>query len=104
MARKPRIESPGALYHVMSRGNRGDRGFLDDDDRALGLKTFAENLEMGHPGNIPKVVPPHSPSASKCSATSFSFSRIGIPCGHASSQEPHSTQREARSASGTTWR
>jgi len=76
MARKPRIEYPGALVHVMSRGNRGDRVFLDDDDRDLWLKTLgqacektgwwvhayvlmdnrwiAEHLEMGHPVSIPK--------------------------------------------------
>ncbi|MBN2161759.1 MAG: hypothetical protein JXR25_02295 [Pontiellaceae bacterium] len=41
MARKPRIEYEGAIYHVMSRGNRGDAIFLDDKDR----ETFVYTLE-----------------------------------------------------------
>jgi len=32
MARKPRIEFPGGLYHVITRGNRKERIFLDDPD------------------------------------------------------------------------
>ncbi|MBI2890039.1 MAG: transposase [Nitrospirae bacterium] len=33
MARKPRILFPGALYHVISRGNQRRAIFLDDEDR-----------------------------------------------------------------------
>ena len=33
MPRQPRIEYPGALYHVLSRGNRGGEIFRDDADR-----------------------------------------------------------------------
>jgi REP element-mobilizing transposase RayT len=33
MARKPRIEYPGAFYHVLSRGNRTLPIFKDDEDR-----------------------------------------------------------------------
>ena len=33
MARKPRIHYPGALYHVMLRGNGGQDIFLSDSDR-----------------------------------------------------------------------
>ena len=33
MARKPRIEFEGALYHVIGRGNRKEAIFLDDEDR-----------------------------------------------------------------------
>jgi len=33
MARKPRIHFPGALYHVISRGNQGQRIFRQDKDR-----------------------------------------------------------------------
>jgi len=33
MARKPRIHYPGAVYHVMLRGNAGDPIFFDDRDR-----------------------------------------------------------------------
>lgn len=33
MARKPRVEFPGALYHVISRGNRRQAIFHDREDR-----------------------------------------------------------------------
>jgi len=33
MARKPRIHIPGALYHVIFRGNGGQSVFFGDDDR-----------------------------------------------------------------------
>jgi hypothetical protein len=33
MARKPRIYYPGALYHVMFRGNAGQSIFSCDEDR-----------------------------------------------------------------------
>ena len=33
MARKPRLHFPGAVYHVMLRGNAGDPIFFEDGDR-----------------------------------------------------------------------
>ena len=33
MARKPRIEYAGAVYHVMRRGDHGEAIFQDDQDR-----------------------------------------------------------------------
>jgi putative transposase len=33
MARQPRFEYPGAIYHVMARGNGGDEVFVTDDDQ-----------------------------------------------------------------------
>jgi hypothetical protein len=33
MPRKPRVEYPGAVCHVMSRGDRSEDIFLDDVDR-----------------------------------------------------------------------
>jgi len=42
MPRKPRIEYEGAIYHVMSRGNRGDAIFDDDKDREIFLDTLEE--------------------------------------------------------------
>jgi putative transposase len=42
MPRQLRIQYPGAMYHVMSRGNRGDPIFLDDVDRHDWLRTLAE--------------------------------------------------------------
>lgn len=42
VARSIRIEYAGASYHVMARGNRRERIFLDDDDRRFFLKSLAE--------------------------------------------------------------
>ncbi|HVV73869.1 MAG TPA: transposase [Verrucomicrobiae bacterium] len=42
MPRQVRIEYPGAIYHVMSRGNRRQCIYLDDVDRQDFLKTLAE--------------------------------------------------------------
>ena len=42
MPRRLRIQYPGAMYHVMSRGNRRQDIFLDDVDRQDFLKTLAE--------------------------------------------------------------
>jgi len=42
MPHQPRIEYPGAIYHVMSRGDRREPIFLDDVDRQDFLKTLAE--------------------------------------------------------------
>jgi hypothetical protein len=33
MARKLRIQYPGAIYHVMNRGDRWEAIFEDDEDR-----------------------------------------------------------------------
>jgi putative transposase len=45
MARKMRVEYEGAIYHVLSRGNRQEAFFCDDDDRETFLRT------LGHNGN-----------------------------------------------------
>jgi REP element-mobilizing transposase RayT len=42
MARKPRIEYAGAVYHVMSRGDRKNDIFRFDQDRRIFLKTLSE--------------------------------------------------------------
>ncbi len=42
MPRKPRIEYDGAVYHVMSRGNRQEEVYRDDTDRVLFLETLTE--------------------------------------------------------------
>jgi putative transposase len=42
MPRQLRIQYPGAMYHVMNRGNRRDPIFLDDVDRHDFLKALAE--------------------------------------------------------------
>jgi len=40
MPRKPRIQYPGACYHVMCRGNRKEDIFFDDRDRDRDRDTF----------------------------------------------------------------
>jgi REP element-mobilizing transposase RayT len=42
MGRAPRIEFEGALYHVMSRGNRQEAIFVDDRDHRMFLDTLGE--------------------------------------------------------------
>lgn len=42
MARKPRIEFPGAFYHVIARGNNRQKIFADDKD----YKLFLERLNF----------------------------------------------------------
>jgi hypothetical protein len=41
MARKVRIEYPGAIYHIMNRGDRRDPIFKDDADRQRFVETLA---------------------------------------------------------------
>jgi len=45
MARPMRIEYPGALYHVMSRGNARSAIFLNDEDRKLFLEILRNVIE-----------------------------------------------------------
>ena len=42
MARKLRVEYPGAIYHVMNRGDRREEIFKDDPDRERFLVTLGE--------------------------------------------------------------
>jgi REP element-mobilizing transposase RayT len=42
MARKLRVEYPGAVYHVMNRGDRREEIFKDDKDRERFLETLGE--------------------------------------------------------------
>ena len=44
MARKLRIQYPGAIYHVMNRGDRREAIFADDADRG--------RLSMGTRGHL----------------------------------------------------
>jgi putative transposase len=45
MARQLRLEYAGAIYHVMSRGDRQEEIFWDDEDRRRFLKTLGEACE-----------------------------------------------------------
>jgi putative transposase len=48
MARPLRIEFPGALYHITSRGDRREHIFEDDADRLRFLDTLAEVVARFH--------------------------------------------------------
>jgi REP element-mobilizing transposase RayT len=45
MARAIRIEYPGAVYHLMARGNQGQAIFADDLDRQTWLRTLDQACE-----------------------------------------------------------
>jgi len=42
MARKLRVEYDGGIYHVMNRGDRRERIFMDDEDRQRFVETLGE--------------------------------------------------------------
>ena len=42
MPRKLRVQYPGAIYHVMNRGDRRDPIFADDKDRGRFVETLGE--------------------------------------------------------------
>jgi REP element-mobilizing transposase RayT len=42
MSRKPRVQFPGALYHVIARGNKSQRVFRREEDFKLYLKFLSE--------------------------------------------------------------
>ena len=45
MARKLRVEYPGAIYHVMNRGDHREPIFKDDQDRRRFMATLGEAYE-----------------------------------------------------------
>ena len=46
MSRQLRIDYPGAIYHVMSRGNRRERIFRDEEDRRLFLAALEGTVSI----------------------------------------------------------
>jgi putative transposase len=42
MARKLRVQFPGASYHVMNRGDRREPIFADDEDRRMFMNTLTK--------------------------------------------------------------
>jgi len=48
MARKLRVQYPGAIYHVMNRGDRREAIFKDDQNRAR----FRDETELEHAEKI----------------------------------------------------
>jgi hypothetical protein len=52
MPRKLRVQYPGAIYHLMNRGDRREKIFHDDEDQHRFLITLAEGLRqdrVAHP-------------------------------------------------------
>ena len=45
MARKLRVQYPGAIYHVMNRGDRREAIFVDEVDRDLLIATLGQAWE-----------------------------------------------------------
>ena len=45
MARRVRVQYPGAVYHIMNRGDHQERIFHDDDDRRQFLSTLTDCCE-----------------------------------------------------------
>lgn len=56
MARQLRIEFPGALYHVMSRGNERNPIFKQDADRILFIETLKDSVELAGVGVIAYIL------------------------------------------------
>jgi len=44
MPRQARLDTPGALHHVMVRGINRSQIFNDDEDRSLFLTRLGENI------------------------------------------------------------
>lgn len=44
MPRKPRLDVPGALHHIMVRGNNKENIFTDDQDKSKFLQRLGENI------------------------------------------------------------
>lgn len=45
MSRPPRLEFPGAVYHVTSRGDRREPIYRDDEDRRQHLAVLAQAMD-----------------------------------------------------------
>jgi len=48
MARPLRIEFPGAIYHITSRGDRKEDIYNDDHDREMFLEILEWTIERSH--------------------------------------------------------
>ena len=56
MARKLRVQFPGAVYHVINRGDRREPIFLCDKDREPFLQTLGETCAKTG-WQVPRLVP-----------------------------------------------
>jgi hypothetical protein len=46
MPRPPRFQPAGGIFHITTRGNRGQSIYLDDNDRFLFLRVFDRVVEI----------------------------------------------------------
>ena len=51
MPRQLRIQYPGAMYHVMNRGDRQEAIFKDDQDHGHFLETLTEAFQKTEAGS-----------------------------------------------------
>jgi REP element-mobilizing transposase RayT len=73
MPRKPRIFYPGAVYHVILRGNAGQDIFFDDKDRRYFYRLLGEAQEkFGHRIHAFCLMPNHIHLASQMADVSLS--------------------------------
>ena len=56
MARKLGVQYPGALYHVMNRGDHQEDIFRGDEDRELFIETLGEACEGVSEGVSPIIM------------------------------------------------
>ncbi len=66
MPRTMRVEYPGAIYHVMSRGDRREDIFVDDVDRHDFLKTLAPKAFGAGRGLPENRLAPNAFGAGRC--------------------------------------
>jgi putative transposase len=50
MARQPRIEYPGAYYHILARGNRREAIYHSEEDQKHFLETMGEACRKNKKG------------------------------------------------------
>ena len=48
MARQPRFQYPGALYHVMARGNGGEAVFVTEIGSGVAFQQFRQLVQFPH--------------------------------------------------------
>jgi REP element-mobilizing transposase RayT len=114
MARKLRVQYPGAIYHVMNRGDRREAIFSDDQDRQLFLDTLAEACEktdwqihawclMGNHFHLVNETPRANPHYLQEAARRPAWVRVdrlfgewGIPKDSPAGREQFALQMEAR--------
>ena len=76
MARKLRVQYPGAVYHVMNRGDRREPIYADDQDRLLFLDTMtlewiADRLCMGAATHVASLLQRHNQKGPNSEETLF---------------------------------